>query len=123
MVCVSLQGNYVPDSDAVVMSQCAEYDVIVCLNVTRWVHLNWGDIGLQRLFRRIYTHLHPGGLFILQPQPWSSYSKRKRLTVNVCVCWGAFLHHVYDAYTNQTVFTVSKLNAVNTLTKPILNPD
>lgn len=78
-----MKGNYVPDSDAVVMSQCAEYDVIVCLNVTRWVHLNWGDIGLQRLFRRIYTHLHPGGLFILQPQPWSSYSKRKRLTENI----------------------------------------
>ncbi|XP_053500194.1 7SK snRNA methylphosphate capping enzyme isoform X2 [Ictalurus furcatus] len=78
-----MKGNYVPDSDAVVMSQCAEYDVIVCLNVTRWVHLNWGDVGLQRLFRRIYTHLHPGGVFILQPQPWSSYSKRKRLTENI----------------------------------------
>ncbi|KAI5096197.1 7SK snRNA methylphosphate capping enzyme-like [Silurus meridionalis] len=74
------EGNYVPDSDAVVMSQCAEYDVIVCLNVTRWVQLNWGDVGLQRLFRRVYAHLNPGGVFIVQPQPWSSYSKRKRLT-------------------------------------------
>ncbi|KAM9444965.1 7SK snRNA methylphosphate capping enzyme isoform 1-T2 [Clarias gariepinus] len=75
-----MKGNYVPDSDAVVMSQRAEYDVIMCLNVTRWVQLNWGDGGLQRLFRRVYTHLTPGGVFILQPQPWSSYSKRKRLT-------------------------------------------
>ncbi|KAK3519293.1 hypothetical protein QTP70_023135 [Hemibagrus guttatus] len=75
-----MKGNYVPDSDAVVMSQSAEYDVIVCLNVTKWVQLNWGDVGLQRLFRRVYTHLNPGGVFILQPQPWSSYSKRKRLT-------------------------------------------
>ncbi|KAK2824824.1 hypothetical protein Q7C36_018751 [Tachysurus vachellii] len=75
-----MKGNYVPESDAVVMSQSAEYDVIVCLNVTRWVQLNWGDVGLQRLFRRVYSQLNPGGVFILQPQPWSSYSKRKRLT-------------------------------------------
>ncbi|KAI5609286.1 7SK snRNA methylphosphate capping enzyme-like, partial [Silurus asotus] len=75
-----MKGNYVPDSDAVVKSQCAEYDVIVCLNVTRWVQLNWGDVGLQRLFRRVYAHLNPGGVFIVQPQPWSSYSRKKRLT-------------------------------------------
>ncbi|MCJ8742111.1 hypothetical protein PDJAM_G00078330 [Pangasius djambal] len=75
-----MKGNYMPDSDEVVMSQCAEYDVIVCLNVARWVQLNWGDVGLQRLFRRVYAQLNPGGAFILQPQPWSSYSKRKRLT-------------------------------------------
>lgn len=95
-----MQGNYVPDSDAVVMSQRAEYDVIMCLNVTRWVQLNWGDGGLQRLFRRVYTHLTPGGVFILQPQPWSSYSKRKRLTVNcVCVC---VLHSCQRLYIHRT---------------------
>ncbi|CAM4673631.1 unnamed protein product [Leuciscus chuanchicus] len=75
-----LQGNYVPDSDASVMSQCAEYDVILCLSLTKWVHLNSGDAGIKRLFHRIYRHLLPGGVLILEPQPWSCYSRHKRLT-------------------------------------------
>ncbi|KAG9269416.1 7SK snRNA methylphosphate capping enzyme-like [Astyanax mexicanus] len=75
-----MKGNYVPESEAGVMSQRAEYDVILCLSVTKWVHLNWGDLGLQRLFKRAYRHLTPGGVFLLEAQPWSSYSKRKRLT-------------------------------------------
>ncbi|XP_051947366.1 7SK snRNA methylphosphate capping enzyme-like [Xyrauchen texanus] len=75
-----LKGNYVPDSDAAVMSQCAEYDVIMCLSLTKWVHLNFGDAGIRRLFQRIYRHLLPGGVLILEPQPWSSYARRKRLT-------------------------------------------
>ncbi|XP_026056103.1 7SK snRNA methylphosphate capping enzyme-like [Carassius auratus] len=75
-----LKGDYVPDSDEAVMSQCAEYDVILCLSLTKWVHLNYGDAGIQRLFQRIYRHLLPGGVLILEPQPWSSYSRSKRLT-------------------------------------------
>uniref|UniRef100_A0A672KS29 RNA methyltransferase n=1 Tax=Sinocyclocheilus grahami TaxID=75366 RepID=A0A672KS29_SINGR len=75
-----LKGDYVPDSDEAVMSQSAEYDVILCLSLTKWVHLNYGDAGIQRLFHRIYRHLLPGGVLILEPQPWSCYSRRKRLT-------------------------------------------
>ncbi|XP_017541783.2 7SK snRNA methylphosphate capping enzyme [Pygocentrus nattereri] len=75
-----MKGNYVPESEAAVMSQRAEYDAILCLGVTKWVHLNWGDLGLQWFFKRAYRHLTPGGVLILEPQPWSSYSKRKRLT-------------------------------------------
>jgi hypothetical protein len=26
----------------------------------RWVHLNWGDDGLMRLFRRFWDSLEPG---------------------------------------------------------------
>lgn len=77
---VFVTGNYVLDRDELVDAQAPEYDVVLCLSLTKWVHLNWGDAGLKRMFRRIYRHLHPGGILVLEPQPWSSYGKRKTLT-------------------------------------------
>jgi len=49
-------------------------------SVTKWVHLNWGDDGIRKLFAKVYAMLKPGGQFILEPQAYSSYCRRSRLT-------------------------------------------
>ncbi|KAK3731033.1 hypothetical protein RRG08_066046 [Elysia crispata] len=75
-----LQGNYVPGSEEVLNLQKEEYDTILALSITKWIHLNNGDNGLKLFFRKIFRQLRPGGKLILEPQPWSTYRKRAKLT-------------------------------------------
>lgn len=56
------------------------YDVVFCMSVTKWIHLNGGDAAILRLFSRIQKALRPGGILILEPQPFSSYARRKDLS-------------------------------------------
>jgi len=50
------------------------------LSVTKWVHLNWGDDGLITLFSKIWRLLQPGGIFVMEPQPWKSYENNRRVS-------------------------------------------
>ncbi|XP_077357070.1 7SK snRNA methylphosphate capping enzyme-like isoform X1 [Festucalex cinctus] len=71
-----IQGDYVSEKEA--WPGKGQYDIIMCLCVTKWVQLQTGDGGVARLFRRAYQSLLPGGLFILEPQPWRRYGRNKK---------------------------------------------
>uniref|UniRef100_A0A8C7TGU1 RNA methyltransferase n=1 Tax=Oncorhynchus mykiss TaxID=8022 RepID=A0A8C7TGU1_ONCMY len=77
-----ITGDYMEDRELCPHGDdvTAGYDVILCLGVTKWVQLHGGDGGVVRMFRQIYTHLRPGGILLLEPQPWSSYCRSKNIT-------------------------------------------
>lgn len=62
-----------------------KYDTILCLSVTKWIHLNWGDDGLITLFANIWKLLRSGGVLVLEPQPWKSYQKNRLVSEDACV--------------------------------------
>jgi 7SK snRNA methylphosphate capping enzyme len=62
------------------------YDTIVCYSVTKWIHLNRGDLGLCKFFAKVFHHLKmasPKGLFIMEYQHWKSYEKNKSVSEHV----------------------------------------
>jgi len=71
-------GDFVPKTDHQVTEQTPEYDTILALSLSKWIHMNGGDEGLLRFFQRSFNALRKDGYFVLEPQPWTSYKKKQR---------------------------------------------
>ncbi|GIX80306.1 7SK snRNA methylphosphate capping enzyme [Caerostris extrusa] len=78
-----LEANYVPANEEELENQRGEYDTILCLRVTKWIHLNFGDEGLKLAFKRMFAQLRYGGHLVLEPQPWFTYAPSKKITVSI----------------------------------------
>jgi hypothetical protein len=58
----------------------SRYDTILCLSISKWIHLYHGDAGLIRFFQIMFDLLRLDGILIFEYQPWRSYEKRKNIS-------------------------------------------
>ncbi|CAD7946807.1 unnamed protein product [Amoebophrya sp. A120] len=50
------------------------FDTVLLFSVTKWIHMNCGDRGIELLFDRCWEVLKPNGVLILEYHPWQEYA-------------------------------------------------
>ncbi|KAI0987456.1 hypothetical protein GJ496_005497 [Pomphorhynchus laevis] len=67
-------------NDKTISTLSTKFDTILAMSITKWIHLNHGDDGILNFFRKCWNILKPYGIFIIEPQSWESYKRRKLLS-------------------------------------------
>lgn len=60
--------------------ESASVDTILCLSTTKWIHFAGGDLAIQTFFCEVHRVLAGGGALVLEPQPWTSYKRKKHVS-------------------------------------------
>lgn len=55
--------------------------------MTKWIHLHKLNAGLLKFFSKCFTTLLPGGRLVLEPQPFSTYSKSAKFSDALKANW------------------------------------
>ena len=56
-------------------SKKKRFDILFCFSVTMWIHLNYGDDGMKKLFQATNKWCR---YLVLEPQPWKCYRTASR---------------------------------------------
>jgi 7SK snRNA methylphosphate capping enzyme len=94
----------VPQNDEFLRQIKPEYDFILALSLTKWIHLNNGDEGIKRFFKKIYLNLTVNGSLLLEPQSWTSYKKKAKLSVSFIILFFQLYsgpHHFLKVHLNK----------------------
>lgn len=78
-----MQANYILKDKNLLSFEKPQYDAILCLSITKWIHLNHGDEGIKFMFKRIFQQLNPNGVLVLEAQDFSTYRKRSKLSEEI----------------------------------------
>ncbi|XP_066582729.1 probable RNA methyltransferase CG11342 [Prorops nasuta] len=62
-------------TEYLVSLQRSHFDVIFCFSITMWIHLNYGDEGLERFFRKATRLCYT---IVVEPQSWKCYRNASR---------------------------------------------
>ncbi|ESQ55877.1 hypothetical protein EUTSA_v10027350mg, partial [Eutrema salsugineum] len=109
------------------------YDTILCLSVTKWVRLIWGDDSLITLFSEIWRLFNPDGIFVMELQPWKSYENNRRVSEttamkyrNIVLRLDYFQNFVFPIFNviSKKIFLIRyPFYSIYFFTLPILLPD
>lgn len=67
------QGETTPQKKSALSAH--QFDTVLLLSLTKWVHMNFGDDGIRTLFANAKCLLRVGGRLVLEAQKFKAYAK------------------------------------------------